>query len=315
MNANKEKAIVFSTEMVKAILKGRKSQTRRVIKPQPVWTNPPWKENPGPAWVYKGTCWYKKENMTDMAVEHYAPYKVGDILWVREIFTSTREGNYIYKADPIFNDCGPGDISWDWKPPIHMPREAARLFLKVKSVRVERLQDISEEDARAEGVGKQFLEQWVKENDKYIDDAYWIYYDDLCRYWCSKHIDQAVRTFRKEVKNGEKEIANLDEEINCMTGGAEEEEPINCETCGKSLHTALIQIPYDLDDLIEGRLTKYEAALFDVLLNDYEKELFERENIHRLLFSGLWNNINEKRGFSWESNPWVWVYEFVREGK
>ena len=116
------KPIIFSTEMVKAIEEGRKTQTRRVIKPQ-------------------------TEGAT--AKPHY---KAGDILYVRESFAPVVGGGYLYKADPIYRDCGVGVIDWDWKPSIHMPRAAARIFLRVTDVKVERLQNISYEDARAEGI-------------------------------------------------------------------------------------------------------------------------------------------------------------------
>jgi hypothetical protein len=81
-------------------------------------------------------------------------YKVGDILWVRETWADTKDspGNIHYKASATeadlewLKDCGV-----KWKPSIHIPRDAARIFLKVTNVRAERLQDISEDDAKAEG--------------------------------------------------------------------------------------------------------------------------------------------------------------------
>ncbi len=120
-----EKPILFSTEMVKAIQESRKTQTRRLIKPQPT----------GPFVIYK--CLWQS----------------GDILWVRETWCKNPYGTgapYCYKADEeswIYDD-----MEGMWKPSIHMPRKAARLFLKVKDIRVERLQDISHEDAIKEGI-------------------------------------------------------------------------------------------------------------------------------------------------------------------
>jgi hypothetical protein len=147
-----ERPILFSTEMVKAILDGRKGQTRRVIKPQP----PEGTE-------FFGYVTDSTENKNigsagwgiDLCVKHYAKpiCKPGDILWVRE--TWANYDRYYYKAsepymaEPIEN----GDIKWfKWRPSIHMPREAARLLLTVKDVRVERLQSITNGDARAEGI-------------------------------------------------------------------------------------------------------------------------------------------------------------------
>ena len=120
--------ILFSTPMVQAILDGRKTQTRRVIKPQPLDV----------VTYADQRVWYPEVIK--------CPYEVGDVLWVRETFTNSEEYPFIfYKADA-------DDVSIKWKPSIFMPKSACRLFLQVKSVRVERLQDITEEDAIAEGI-------------------------------------------------------------------------------------------------------------------------------------------------------------------
>ena len=116
------KPIPFNTEMVRAILDGRKSVTRRVVKPQP-------EGRPAPMTVVR------------------PPYQPGDILWVRETWTSVPDGSYIYKASVECPDAWRGT----WHPSLHMPREAARIFLRVKDVRVERLQEITEEQACVEG--------------------------------------------------------------------------------------------------------------------------------------------------------------------
>lgn len=142
------KPILFNTEMVQAILDGRKTVTRRVIKPQPnniemlngVFSN-------GLLKIFYDF---------DEGINIKAPYEVGDILYVRETFKRNMDGysgidfgGYSYKADckKVFKD------SYNpWRPSIHMPKEAARIFLKVTDVRVERLQDITEEQAEKEGV-------------------------------------------------------------------------------------------------------------------------------------------------------------------
>lgn len=137
--------ILFSTPMVQAILDGRKTMTRRVIKPQP--------DEDGLAKFLPTRQWHD----TDARV-YKCPYgKPGDILWVRETFANlnadfpTNPKCYVYKADDLQgNSYGPVT----WKPSIHIPKEACRLFLKVTDVRVERLQEISEDDAKAEGIEK-----------------------------------------------------------------------------------------------------------------------------------------------------------------
>jgi len=164
----REKPIIFSTEMVRAILDGRKSQTRRVIKPQPEYKVPEWmtgSQNKG--WVYKDTCLYCEETKTRLPIADCAPYTIGDVLWVRETWAAADTGHerpeYIYKAWPEF--IGLNEFAWTWKPSIHMPREAARLFLRVKGVRAERAQDITEGDTIAEGMPndrarEQFMGLW-----------------------------------------------------------------------------------------------------------------------------------------------------------
>lgn len=146
------KQILFNTEMVRAILDGRKTCTRRVIKPQPY-----------------GKCTYPLGFVTDStekkevgcfgfgideyggSIQYAKPsYQPGDILYVRETFIQAAAHTFWYKAD------GKSWMSKDllWKPSIHMPKEAARIWLKVTNVRVERLQEITVENALAEGVDK-----------------------------------------------------------------------------------------------------------------------------------------------------------------
>jgi len=146
----REMPILFSTDMVKATLDDRKTQTRRVIKYNFLpGFNPEWT---GYIPVFENGEFFLIGSNGEPATK---PVKCplgepGDVLWVRETWAiddyMTINPEYIYKADDGFYPEG------GWRPSIHMPREAARLFLTVKEVRVERLQDISEEDAMAEGV-------------------------------------------------------------------------------------------------------------------------------------------------------------------
>lgn len=173
-----EKPILFSTEMVRAILDGRKTQTRRVVKPS----------------VFeKGTNWFWNPNENICL----AQYRKGDVLWVRE--TWAKDDTYYYKAD---GSCG--DRCGKWKPSIHMPKEAARIWLEVTDVRVERLQEITEEAARAEGITR-------------VEDGKWE--SEFRLGW----FDRPIKAFR-----------------------------------------------------------------------------------------ALWDSLNAKRGYGWETNPWVWVIEFER---
>ena len=130
-----EHPILFSGSMVKAILAGKKTMTRRVIKPKTLDK-------------FINLIWNPNENL------NLSPWKVGDVLWVRETWNGIRLGNgpeYWYRADEP-EDADTGVLRERWRPSIFMPRAAARLFLKVTSIRVERLQEITEEDAIAEGI-------------------------------------------------------------------------------------------------------------------------------------------------------------------
>lgn len=112
------KPILFNTEMVRAILDGRKCCTRRIMKPQLT--------------AHYGTQYVKP------------PYAPGDIMYVRETWSHpiapSYENRYVYRADEVAED-GFKNEAHIWHPSIHMPKEAARIWLKVKDVRVERLQE------------------------------------------------------------------------------------------------------------------------------------------------------------------------------
>ena len=175
----KERPILMNAFSVRGILEGRKTQTRRVVKPgapashcylQPMWgTSPP----PNPVefgepglWTFAGPDYPDGERD-----ERRCPYGVvGDRLWVRETWGAPdadhprcKDGRkpqpgdrLVYRADPADDyQWGPGrpsQGSFCWRPSIFIPRWASRLLLEVKDVRVERVQAISEEDAKAEGL-------------------------------------------------------------------------------------------------------------------------------------------------------------------
>lgn len=146
----KERPIIFNSEMVRAILEGRKTQTRRVIKPQPEM------KLDGVYQRRKDKTW---SQYSLQAFKEKCPYgKVGDRLWVRESFkdwgTGTKRISYKsdYTKEEEEIEFEAGGVTPKWKPSIHMPRWASRITLKITNIRVERLQEITEADARAEGV-------------------------------------------------------------------------------------------------------------------------------------------------------------------
>lgn len=129
----KESPLLFSTPMVQATLEGRKTQTRRILK---VKGCKPFM--PDSSWSLEDILHWTK---------NYYPYgKPGDLIWVRETYQIVPPNLIFFKADKT-NSAKNG-----WKPSIFMPKAAARIWLQVVSIRPERLHDIREEDAIAEGV-------------------------------------------------------------------------------------------------------------------------------------------------------------------
>ncbi|GAL60332.1 hypothetical protein EV102420_36_00070 [Pseudescherichia vulneris NBRC 102420] len=190
-----ERGMIFNSEMVRAILDGRKTQTRRIIKPQRV-----------------GDAWSVKETQSPMSARHThdwwlptatRPYSalpscpfgiVGDRIWVREAFRvmgcATDVARLMYKASernsftestrtvPVAS-CTT-QPSQKWTPSIHMPRWASRITLEITDVRVERLNSISDTDANAEGVSADQLSP-----ARYVFGSLWqsIYGADNAQSW------------------------------------------------------------------------------------------------------------------------------------
>lgn len=150
------KPILFNTEMVRAILDGRKSCTRRLVKPQPdeKHTYPLGFVIDSTEKKYVG-CFGFGIDEYGGSIQYVKPpygYAPGDILYVRETWKKANNGYYYYE-DWQRNDIA--DIT-KWKPSIHMPKEAARIWLRVTDVRVERLQDITIDEIRKEGLEPRF---------------------------------------------------------------------------------------------------------------------------------------------------------------
>jgi hypothetical protein len=211
---NRMKPILFSTPMVIAILDGRKTQTRRVIKDKDI-TN--WFDIDVDG---KPIAYIDQETGDSYPPTHRAKYQPGDILWVQETWKVIRllenmQMQFEYRADGLISKTI--DFLLDrftkfkkfadkhgWQSPYFMPREAARIFLKVTNVRVERLQEITVDDCRLEGC-------------------------------CSS---------------------------DCLQTGPHSPD-CKCDT----------------------------------------------------LFYNVWNDISAKRGYGWDTNPWVWVVKFERISK
>ncbi|GKL11206.1 hypothetical protein ACYA2W_22960 [Klebsiella pneumoniae] len=156
-----ERGMIFNGEMVRAILDGRKTQTRRPIKWKQTRFTEIGEREDGSKWPWSEDA----ERACDFW--HPCPFgAVGDRIWVRETFCPVDDTQYggekrvDYRATPRYEashpagwDSAPNDAeALKWRPSIHMPRWASRILLEITDVRVERLNAISQEDARAEGI-------------------------------------------------------------------------------------------------------------------------------------------------------------------
>ncbi|MCP1419933.1 hypothetical protein J3D47_004176 [Pseudomonas laurylsulfativorans] len=176
MSEIKERPILFSAPMVRAILAGRKTVTRRAVNPQPALTD-------GSGFSWKGHLFGRGSDDRETSrnfSKHCCPYgKPGDRLWVRETWYcnhfEVQKGPYLQPADMVDLDRAreDGDLMYaadgltpyeqeqpTWKPSIHTPRWVSRILLEISDVRVERLQDITYEQAAAEGVHRGPLREW-----------------------------------------------------------------------------------------------------------------------------------------------------------
>lgn len=157
---SKERPILFNTEMVQAIQAGRKTQTRRLVKEIPL--HAPYFE------LCDGTPYACDMYGEWHPAERFCRIQPGDILWVRETWCDPEPDNYMvpvfYKADMPMHwnaeDTAHGEAvcitadEFKWQPSIHMPKDFARIFLRVKDVRLERLQDIKNHECVDEGAVK-----------------------------------------------------------------------------------------------------------------------------------------------------------------
>lgn len=164
--------ILFSAPMVRALLNGSKTQTRRMIKPQP---EPIGGEARHAHWSWRGGMFALRMYPSQSTLINRCPYgQPGDELWVRETLDHDAARGHFYKATGMY--VGPL-LDYEREPPpaiglparaipsIHMPRWASRITLRITDVRVERLQDISEADALAEG-----SREWAAEQDTPVRD-------------------------------------------------------------------------------------------------------------------------------------------------
>jgi len=209
----KMKGIIFSTPMVQRVLNGTKTMTRRLVKPQPNLKGRYWRcdgiwgtDDGGDGQFYIEEICSDREPSERYAVIDKPAYQVGDICYVKETWNVLDKPNgtqeYLYRAQEnvtgaIIKDSIAVTVC-KWKTSLFMPRAAARTFLRIEEVGIERLQDITEEDAKAEGFTKSgkscayldvFLRKgdaqciWVCESKCFVN--YWdhLYRKDTKKQW------------------------------------------------------------------------------------------------------------------------------------
>ncbi len=292
----KEYPILFSGEMVKASLANQKTQTRRVVNPQP------------------SNQWVFGNNSGDL---RRCPYgTIGHRLWVREAWRK-HMGEYVFRAD-VEDVIAAG---FTWKPSIHMPRLASRITLEITGVRVERLWAISEADAMAEGLTPNVCAHiFDKAAGKHeARDAAWLeresdgeqfYYKgngtDFCYECAVKLHSRRSKSYRL-----------------CGDGGSahETDGPAYCDKCGEATCVSLTEYGVErelrIEDDPEGKEPQYfpvggvDARIAETLasgIGDLQEKRHGR--LAQIGYATLWNQINGKD--SWAANPWVWVVSFRR---
>lgn len=241
----RERPILFSGPMVKALFAGTKTQTRRVVR------NPFDPNVRGGGWDVDSRPWPVYIDCHGVSEDFRSPYgRPGDRLWVRETWAPAKPMGELCRIPDATYACFPDGsqkfksgeyyqekrteihnwpAGWEWCPSIHMPRWASRLTLEVEQVRVERVQEISEADAVAEGVSESWTETW----------------------W------QGYREFN--------------------------------------------------DDLLHQQATGDSPP--DWMIEPKKMKMDHMRRSAKMNFRSLWDSING-RGYSWESNCWVWVVTF-----
>lgn len=280
-----EKPILFNNDMVRAILRGEKRQTRRIIKPQP---------KARLAWDYFSHRWkYPSQEICDKIPSRFslarvpqdergdqwtAPCGFADLLYVREEWLQLPSGKYEYRAD--YPDRSMWNLARKWHPSIHMPKAAARIWLQVDKVRCQRLNEITEEDACAE-VGwddavdplmlyrDRFFDAWRKCYGKAsIEENPWV--------WVIKFYP--IKKYRNHKRKGTETMKDI----------------LELAECQSKIQKITTDVKADLYD-IEDRALEAKQALEDFLERvqtiadalDEEKRAFTRAMFDRFLAAGI----------------------------
>lgn len=166
----KERPIIFTGESVRAILEGRKTQTRLVIKPQPKIVHE----------IYPDSSIETEKLFRSGDQRIHCPYPVGQRLWVKETWGIIRQRKP-HPIEHIFYRASSPDALSKWKSSIFMPRDLSRITLEVTEVRAQRVQNISEEDARAEGIERRTEYSVMRDTDieEFSGNGVWTIYPQM----------------------------------------------------------------------------------------------------------------------------------------
>jgi len=205
------KPILFNTQMVRAIIEGRKKTTRRIVKAKgyditgiPSWAM--FRRNPDNFFfdVCKTGNEPSANTATTILIE--PPARPGDILYIRETWAEMPYG-YVFRADCTDDEQPEG---WDnndrWRPSIHMPRKAARLFLRVKDLSAERLQEIDENGIEQEGTDLDAwfdYDEWQHQvGDGLVDEGFPVNFETMCDFFGHTVWDKTMQSVEQYKKYG-----------------------------------------------------------------------------------------------------------------
>lgn len=325
------KPLIFTGESIRGILRGSKTQTRRVLKHQPHFSEG------RKCWMLpcgRTHCWMNQERtevtnretgatatterevpLPEFLMKH-CPYSVGDHLYVKEAWCPRSGG--MLAMDSI---CRPRyrateelrpEWGFKWRSPLFMPRWASRIELEIVGLTVERVQYISEEDAIAEGFDKTGCAAALKIAAKGVEpgEAYNVEDEDG-----DKHDGWLCIDCAKKIKKGDDYLG-----WGCTP---EDDGPAFCDKCGIPLLISLskygIERELRIEDDPDGKEPRYypctasDAAIARMIahgIGDLCDEHMGR--LAQIGFATAWNNINGKPGRDWESNPYVWCIAFKR---